>query len=391
MIKLFLLSVVLFFLGFQITNSDTMMSVHFNDYRLYGSVFSFAGLIFAILWLWKLLFLPMHLLGILKKRHQKIKEQKKHDLLLTVLQAITNQEVELFPDLLKKNEKLFGQDSYIYWMIRCLLLPDENAYHQLMQFPQTTLGGIRGLFREADTQGDLQQMRILLDGLPDKKKKTPWALQANFQLACQENNWEEALSYLKKMKSILTPEDYDRRRACCLFLCDDVKDAYKLDPMNPAIAIGFAKQNPQKAGKVFKKVWEKTPCWPVYEAYKELLVSLDAKKRQSAIKNMVSENPYERLSLLAMADIYLNTQEPIQAKKYLDEFLQSYALTKQVALMQARVERDAWNHEDKAREWEDKAVETDEDETAWVCHACDYKSPSWHGLCPMCHTFNGLK
>jgi hypothetical protein len=184
MIKLFLLSVVLFFLGFQITNSDTMMSVHFNDYRLYGSVFSFAGLIFAILWLWKLLFLPMHLLGILKKRHQKIKEQKKHDLLLTVLQAITNQEVELFPDLLKKNEKLFGQDSYIYWMIRCLLLPDENAYHQLMQFPQTTLGGIRGLFREADTQGDLQQMRLLLDGLPDKKKKTPWALQANFQLAC---------------------------------------------------------------------------------------------------------------------------------------------------------------------------------------------------------------
>ena len=68
-----------------------------------------------------------------------------------------------------------------------------------MQFPQTTLGGIRGLFRAADTDGDLQQMRILLDGLPEKKKKTPWALQANFQLACQENNWEEALMYLKKM------------------------------------------------------------------------------------------------------------------------------------------------------------------------------------------------
>ena len=391
MIKLFLLSAILFFLGFQITNSDTMMELQFENYRLYGSIFTFAGLIFAVLWCWHLLFLPFRLFGFLKKRHLKIKEQKRHDLILTVLLTLANQEMEAVPELLEKAEKLFGQESYIYWTIRCLLLPDEDSYHQLMQFPQTTLGGIRGLFRTANNDGDLQQMRLLLDGLPDKKKKTPWALQANFQLSCQENNWEEALVYLKKMKPILSTEDYNRRRATCLFLCDDVKSAYKTDPLNPAIAIAYAKQNPQKAGKIFQKIWQKNPCWPVYEAYKELLVSLDGKKRFSAIKNLVSENPYERLSLLALADMSLNNQEPIQAKKYLDEFLQSYALTKQVALMQARVERDAWNHEDKAREWEDKAVETEEDETAWACETCGYKSPSWHGLCPMCHTFNGLK
>lgn len=391
MIKLFILSTSLFILGYYITNSDTMITIVMDNYRLYGSIFTFIGCIFAVLWVWHLLFLPLRLLGIFRTRRKKIIEQKRHDVLLTVLLALTNQEVENFPDLLKKSEKLFGQESYIYWMIRCLLLPDEDSYHQLVKFPQTTLGGIRGLFRSADTEGDLQQMRLLLDGLPEKKKKSPWALQANFQLALQENNFEEALGYLKKMKSILTTEDFKHRYACCLYLCDDVKDAYKTDPFNPAIVIAFAKLNPKKSAQAFQKLWTKFPSWPAYEAYKDLTATLENKKRQALIKDLVASNPHHRLSLLALADIYLTTLEPIQAKKYLDEYLQSYSLTKQVALMQARVERDAWNHEEEARNWEDKATETEEDDTAWRCETCDYKSPTWHGLCPVCHTFNSLK
>ena len=151
------------------------------------------------------------------------------------------------------------------------------------------------------------------------------------------------------------------------------------------------KASTKKAGKVFKKLWEKAPCWPAYESYKEQLASLDAKGQQRAINDLTSANSHDRLSLLALADIHLNTQDPVQAKKYLDEYLQTYSLTKQVALMQARAERDAWNHEDVAREWEAKAPETEEDETTWHCEVCDYKSPTWHAVCPVCHTFNAFK
>ena len=110
-----------------------------------------------------------------------------------------------------------------------------------------------------------------------------------------------------------------------------------MDPLNPAIVIGYAKGNPKKAGKIFKKLWEKNPCWPVYEAYKELLVASDNKGKQRAIKDLTSSDPHTRLSLLALADVYLNTQDPTEAKKYLDEYLQTYSLTKQVALMQAQL------------------------------------------------------
>lgn len=391
MIKYFLLAVISFALGVFIQMPETMLTVEISHYRIYGSIFTFVAVIFTFFFLWRLILSPFRLFKRWHKHHQKVIEQKKHDLLLTVLLALTNQEVENFKDLLKRSESLYGEESYIHWMIRCLLVPDEEGFKQMTQFPQTTMGGIRGLFRVANSDGDLEQMRTLLDGMPEKKKKTPWALQAYFQLCVQENDWENALKYLKEMKHILTKEDYNKRRACCLLLNGDVKDAYNLDPMNPAIVIAYAKNNAKSAGKIFKKLWAKTPCWPVYENYKEYMISMDNKAKQKAVKELVSDNPHARLSLLALADIYLNTQAPIDAKKYLDEYLQTYSLTKQVALMQARVERDAWQHEEQAREWEAKAPETEEDETTWHCETCDYKSPTWHGVCPVCHTFNGLK
>ncbi len=391
MIKYFLLSAITFALGFFIQNPETMLTLQFTHYRIYGSIFTFVGIFFAVLFFWHLILYPFYLFKRWRKHHKIVVEQKKHDLLLTVLLALTNQEVEAFPDILKKSQRLYGSNDYIYWMIRCLLLPDEEAFAKMTEFPQTTMGGIRGLFRAANTGGDLQQMRTLLDSMPEKKKKTSWALQAYFQLCVQENDWDNAVIYLKNMKRILTKEDYNKRFAACLFSKGDVSAAYKLDPTNPAIVIGYARANTKKAGKIFKRLWEKTPCWPIYVAYKELLVSQDAKGQQHAIKDLVSSNPHERLSLLAMADVYLNTQMPVEAKKYLDEYLQTYSLTKQVALMQARVERDAWQHEDQAREWEAKAPETEEDETAWHCETCDYKSPTWHAVCPVCHTFNSFK
>lgn len=391
MIKFFIFSVISFFLGFVVDTPETMLTVEIENYRIYGSVFTFLGLILFVLFLWRLLISPIRLYKRLRNRHKKIIELKKHDLSLNVLLALTNQEIESFEDLLKKSEKLYGKENYIYWLIRCLLLPDEESYQQMMQFPQTTMGGIRGLFHVANHDGDLQQMRILLDGIPEKKKRTPWALQAYFQLAVQENDWENALKYLKDMKRILPKDEYNKRRACCLLLNGDIKAAYNLDPKNPSIVIAYARDNVKKAGKIFKKLWAKEPCWPVYEVYKEFLADQDAKVQQRAIKDLTSVNSHARLSLLALADIYIKTQDPVQAKKYLDEYLQNYSLTKQVALMQARVERDAWNHEEQAREWEAKAPETEEDETQWYCETCDYKSPTWHAVCPVCHMFNSFK
>lgn len=391
MIIKFIIAIICFGLGYFIKTPETMIGIDFFNYRIYGSIFNIIGLFFTLLCLWNLLFLPFRLIASIRKKRSIIIEQKKHDLLLNVLLALNNQDIENYADLLKKAEKFYKTDDYIYWMIRCLLIPDEESFIQMTKFPQTTMGGIRGLFHIANTDGDLQQMRTLLDGMPEKKKKSPWALQAYFQLCVQENDWENALKYLKDMKRILSKEDYDKRRACCLFLNGDVKEAYNLDPTNPEIVINYAKNNVKKAGKIFKRLWEKSPCWPVYEAYKDYLASSDTKTKQRAIKDLVSANLHERLSLLALADIYLNTQNPTEAKKYLDEYLQTYSLTKQVALMQARIERDAWNHEDQAREWEAKAPETEEDEVTWHCETCDYKSPTWHAVCPVCHTFNSFK
>lgn len=390
MIKFFILSLLCFAAGLLIQQPDTFATIEVFHYRIYASLFTWAGCFFLLIFACKFLLLPFTCLQFFSKKYQQHKEVKKKSFIETIFQALINQNVENFEKLSNQAKKLFKPEEPLYWEIQTLLFPNKENYQQLTMFSQTVMGGIRGLFTYADSEGDFEQMHQLLKSLSPKQLATPWAQQALFQMAVQEKDWEEAFKNLKNLKPLLTKEEYYARQAVLLLLLGKTKEAYKADELQPAVAIAWAKENPKKALKILQPVWALNPNREVYQTLKKLNGELSEKDQIKQIKSLISANKHHRLSLLALADIYLSCKQPLKAKNQLDEFLSTHPFTRQVAQMMARVEREAWNHEEQAKAWEDKGNQIEEDDV-WTCSECGNKFATWSGCCPSCHTFNSLK
>ena len=149
------------------------------------------------------------------------------------------------------------------------------------------------------------------------------------------------------------------------------------------------KTNPKKAEKILFKTWQKSPSWLVYLAYKEAIKNLPEKKRLKSILALTKSTRDERYSLLARADMDIDLENWARAKENLENYLQKYPLTHQVASMMATVERMGWHHEEIAQEWENKAVES-EDDSLWICENCAHSVADWQILCPHCNAFDTL-
>ena len=124
-------------------------------------------------------------------------------------------------------------------------------------------------------------------------------------------------------------------------------------------------------------------------AYKKALDGKTNEEKMKAVKALVKQNKGNRFSILALADINLETGNAPKAKEILDSYLENFPLTQQVALMMAQAERLGWNHEEMAQDWENKAFNLQE-KSGWVCTHCGHTSSKWEPVCSACHLFNTM-
>ena len=385
----FFLICLLLGVGSVISNEAFFITLTFRNYQIYLSVFTFAGLIIGIMWLWALILLPFRLFRQFSIWRQKSKQDQKQIFLVSVLEALANQNKEQYPLLVKQTLHHFKKEEVTYWVILSLLQPTEEVYQKLLTFPSTVLGGIYGFLNMAEGMGNTTEMRNLLESLSEKQKQVLWVKQAYFQLALLEGDWGQACQYLESLKKIMPKSEYKRNYACLLMMKGDVDKAYKLDDTQAPIILAKAKENPEKAMKILKKAWEKTPCQEIYTAFKAALTGKTNTEKMKEVKALVKQNKGNRFSLLALADMNLETGNAPKAKEILDSYLENFPLIQQVALMMAQAEREGWNHEEAAQDWERKALNLQE-KTGWICTHCSHTSSKWEPVCPACHLFNSI-
>ena len=385
----FLGMVVLFGLGMLFSNPSLFMTLSFRGNEVYLSVFTLAGGIVAILWFWHLILQPFYWIRRFSKWREKSKQEQKQAYLSQVLEALVNQNKERYPLLVKQASTYLTEQDPQYWTILALLQPSEEVYQKLLTFPTTMLGGIHGFFEMAEDLGNLSEMRHLLDTLSGHEKEVLWVKRAYLQLALMEGDWAQVLVSLEGLKKQMSRKEYKRQRACCLLMMGQVDEAYQLDETQAPIVLAKAKENPEKAIKILKKSWEKMPCQEVYTAYKKALSDKTEAEKIKAVLALTKVNKGNRFSLLALADMNLEIKNAIKAKEILDEYLENYPLTQQVAVMMATAERMGWNHEELAQDWEKKALDLQE-KSGWVCTHCGHISGKWEPVCSACHLFNSL-
>ena len=389
MIIIFLFILVLMGVGGTFSNPAFFMTITFRHYQLYLSVFTFIAFILGMIWCWMLILLPFKWLRQFSLWRQKSKQDQRHVFLSQVLEALVNHNKEQYPLLVKQAHAYFKTEELNYWLILALLQPSEEVYQKLLSFPTTILGGIYGFLNMAEGMGNTVEMHNLLEALPEKEKKVLWVKQAYLQLAYMEADWTNALSCLDSLKKTMTKSEYQRNRACCLLMMGDVNKAYKTDENQAQIVLAKAKEKPEKAVKILKKAWEKTPCWEIYDAYKKALSDKTNEEKMKAVMALVKPNRGNRFSLLALADMNLETGNAPKAKEILESYLENFPLTQQVALMMAECERKGWHHEEAALKWEKKALNLQE-KSGWVCTHCGHQSGKWEPVCPACHLFNTI-
>jgi len=378
--------------GFLIVQDTWMVTVQAFGYEVTTSAIVFIIGILFLMYLIHLLKKPFRWISGCQTWLAKRKQSQKEAYLLLALKTVLDKDTAAVKQLLKQKDGFFDKKSDENYILTALFDPSAYAFEQLMHRENTELAGIKGLLSYADEVGDWQEAGRLLQKAAEKHPTEPWIQEALWTVHILQSDWHEALGTLDvlKQQKLVDKAEYVRRKACLLMKLGRVKEAYALDPENPAVAMAYATLEPKKAVDIVQKLWTRMPCQDAFLIYQRLIASEKPAKQVKLVQKLVRSNPEHKLSLLAVAQMAMSQELWSMAKEQLEIYAKTYPITEKVARMMAEVERAGWHHEEAAKKWEEKAMIAPK-ETGWVCAECGHMTEAWDARCPACNAFGSIR
>ena len=136
MIEGLFLMAVLFGIGAVFPGDSFAMVISFQNHQIYLSVFTFAGLIVGLMWLWAFILLPFKWIRRFFGWRQKSKEQQKQAYLAQVLEALVNHNKEQYPLLVKQASAHFTSQDGVGF-----IATDRGSLSKASFFPDNRSGG----------------------------------------------------------------------------------------------------------------------------------------------------------------------------------------------------------------------------------------------------------
>lgn len=274
-----------------------------------------------------------------------------------------------------------------------------RIFEAMLGAPETELLGLRGLFLEAEREGEAAAARQFAERAMGINPKLGWPVEALFELQCKAGDWKgamETLAVARKNGHVERPAA-DRRRA--VLLTAQAQEAEESDPnralglaleahglatdLVPAAAIAArllsARGNTPKVAKVVQKTWKRTPHPDLATAYAYARLGDSPRDRLDRVKQLAALSPNSIESPVAVATAAIDAQEWEVARAALAPLLQG-RLTQRVATLMARIEGGEHGDKGKVREWLARAVNAPRD-PAWT--ADGMVSDSWAAVSPV--------
>lgn len=259
-----------------------------------------------------------------------------------------------------------------------------RCYTTMLEKDETRLLGLRGLYLEAEYEGESEAAGHFAREAVKANPGTPWATQAMLRSQTAERNWEEALKTLDLNRSagMFDKDEYSRKKAAILTaLAMDEEDAspdkarshalaaHKLVPTLAPAAVTAARlctrlNDMRKAAKVLETTWKAEPHPDVADAYIHLRAGdsiLDRLKRAETLDGKRSNTIDGQLCIAQVA---------IDASKYdtaRDALEAAFRIepTERACLLMADLEEAENTGMGRVREWLARAVHAPRDK-AWV-------------------------
>ncbi len=274
-----------------------------------------------------------------------------------------------------------------------------RIFEAMLGAPDTEQLGLRGLFLEAQREGEREAAIQFAQRAVKLNPKLDWAVNALFDLQCRDGDWSNALETLAVARSYghIDKTSANRRRA--VLLTAQAQAAEDNDPeralnlaleahglavdLVPASAIAgrilASRGNTPRATKILQKTWAKQPHPDLATAYAYARLGDSPHDRLTRVAKLAQLNPHSAEGPIAIATAAIEARDFGAARNALKPLLDG-RLTQRVATLMARIEGEEHGDKGRVREWLARAVNAPRD-PVWT--ADGVVSETWAPISPV--------
>ncbi|MGE0629399.1 MAG: heme biosynthesis HemY N-terminal domain-containing protein [Hyphomicrobiaceae bacterium] len=274
-----------------------------------------------------------------------------------------------------------------------------RIFEAMLGSPETEQLGLRGLFLEAEREGETEAQRQFAERALRLNPKLGWPVDALFELQCKDHDWEGALRTLDIARKYHQHEKsaIERRRAVLL-----TARAQMLEDSNPEQALQLAleahhlahelipaaaiagrilagKGNTKRAARVIERTWRLAAHPDLATAYAFARTGDSPRDRLERVRRLAQVNQHSIESPVAIASAAIDARDFVTARRMLEP-LEGERQTQRVCTLMARVEAEEFGDRGRVREWLARAVHAPRD-PAWT--ADGVISDKWAPVSPV--------
>jgi len=274
-----------------------------------------------------------------------------------------------------------------------------RIYEGMLAAPDTEVLGLRGLFLEAEHEGEREAARQFAERAVRLNPALNWSVDALFDIQCRDGDWPGALETLAiaRKHGHVEKASADRRRAVLLTAqaqrCEDsdperalglALEAHGLaNDLVPAAAIAgrilASRGSTPRATKIIQRTWLRAPHPDLATAYAYARIGDSPRDRLDRVKQLAALTPNVIESPVAVAQAAIEARDFDSARAALEPLLDG-RLTQRVATLMARIEGEEHGDKGRVREWLARAVNAPRD-PAWT--ADGVVSDQWAPVSPV--------
>lgn len=306
--------------------------------------------------------------------------------------------------LARDSRNLLGDEPLVQLLdIQTLLLEGnrDRARERLagmLEHDGTKLVALRGLYLEAEREGQKEAARQYAGEAVKLSPALPWASRAVLQQQSAMGDWDAALTTLERSRSagVITRAEAERKRAVLLTAQAMEEEqaapekaarlaaqAHKLAPsLVPAALTGAAAYarigDTRRAARMLEDVWKRASHPDIAAAYVQLRAGDSALDRLDRARKLASMRQDDPEGNFAVAEAAVAAQHWEEARKAMMPVIAGRP-TQRACLLMADIEQGEYGDRGRMRDWFARAVRAPRD-AAWIADA--YVSDHWMPVSP---------
>ena len=333
------------------------------------------------------------------------RREKGYKALSQGLIAASSGDVDTARSLAKESGKLLSDEPLVALLgTQTALLEGKRDearmnFQKMLQDESTRMVALRGLFLEAERQGENEAARHYAEEAARDAPALPWAGSAKLRYQAGDGDWDSAIQTLEANRSaglidrvaakrqravLLTAKAMTQEQANPEGARKLAKEAHKLAKDLVPAATSYARSasrlgDIRGASKVLEATWKLSPHPEIAEAYGSVRAGDSVQDRMKRAKKLASLKANHPEGNLAVAIAAIDAKDWELARKSLEPVLTTRP-TERACLLMADIEEGQHGDKGRMRDWLSRAVRAPADEV-WT--ADGHVSEAWLPMSPV--------